>query len=81
MFLKARYVGDILVKYNIIEVQSEDLKKDVPVALRRYIINHVVEASRIKVHFNAWAAKVLKGHTRNNRRLYHVKGIIRGYRM
>ena len=41
----------------------------------------MVESSRIKGSFNAWAVKVLKGHNRSSRRLYHVNDIDRGYRL
>ena len=55
------------------EVLFEDLKKDVSVEILGYIINHVVEAYRRKVPFNAWVVNVLKGHNRDSRHLYHVK--------
>ena len=41
-FLKAGYVGETLREDNTMEVIFEDLKKDVPVELERYIRNHVV---------------------------------------
>ena len=61
------------------DVIFEHLKKDVLVELARYIRNHVVEASRRKGPFNAWAIKVLKGHIITIRCLYHVKEVVRGY--
>ena len=67
--MKARYVGETLEEYNIAEVRFEDLKKDGLVEPARYIRNHVVEASRRKGPFNAWAVKVLKDHTGAIRRL------------
>ena len=79
--MKARYVGKTLVKDNIVEVQFEDTKKDVPVEIARYIRNHVLEASREKGFFNAWGVKVLKGHTRAIRKLYRVRDIDRCYRL
>ena len=81
MFLEARYVGETLGEDNIMEVLFEDLKKDVLVELVRYTRNHVVEASRIKVPFNVWTVKVLKGHTRSIRNSYFVKGVDRFYRL
>ena len=63
------------------EVQFEGLKKDVPVELVRYIINHVVEASRRNFHFNARVVKVLKVHTKAIRHLYHVEDIDKVYRL
>ena len=63
------------------QVLFEYLKKDIQVELERYIRNHVVEVSSRKGNFNAWEVKVLKGHTRDIRRLYHVKDIDRGYMM
>ena len=41
----------------------------------------MAEEYRRKGTFNAWAVKVLKGHTRAIRRLYRVKDIDRGYRL
>ena len=81
MFLKSGCVGETLGEDNIMEVQFEYLKKYVPVELRRYIRNHVVEASRRKCPFNAWGVNVLKGHNRDIRRLYRVNDIDRGYRL
>ena len=80
-FLKASYVGDSLVEYNITEVWFEDLNKDVVVEQARYIKDHVLVASRRKGPFNAWAVKAIKGHTISIRRLYCVKEINRGYRL
>ena len=71
--MKSGYNGETLVEDNIMEFRFEDLKKDVPVELSRYIINHVVEASGRNILFNAWEANVLKGHTRATRRLYLVR--------
>ena len=81
LFLKARYIGETLGEDNIAKVKFEDLKKDVPVELARYIRNNVVEASRRKGPFNAWAVKVLKDHTRDIILFYCVKDIGRGYRL
>ena len=64
LLLKERNFCETLVEDNIKGVIFEDLNKDVPVELARYIRNHVVEASRRKVHFNAWALNFLKGNTR-----------------
>ena len=63
------------------EVRYEDLKKDVPFELQIYTRNHVVETSTRKGPFSDLAVKVLKGHTRAIRCLYHVKDINRGYRL
>ena len=41
--MKARYVGETLGEHEIMEVIFEDLKKDVPVELEKYIRNYVVE--------------------------------------
>ena len=41
----------------------------------------MVESSRIKGLFNAWAVKVLKGYTRAIGNLYHVRDVDRGYRL
>ena len=59
----------------------EDIKKDVPVQLAKYIINHVVEAYIRKVPFNSWMVKVIKGHNRAIRHLYCVKDSVRVYRL
>ena len=67
--LKARYIGMTLGEDNIMKVTFEDLNKDVPFEIVRYIRNYVVDSSRIKGPFNAWAVKVLKSHTRDIRRL------------
>ena len=64
LLLKERNFCGTLVEDNIKGVIFEDLNKDVPVELARYIRNHVVEASRRKGHFNAWALNFLKGNTR-----------------
>ena len=80
-FFNMRYVGETLGEDNIIEVHFEYLKKYAPVKLKRYIRNHVVEASRRKCPFNAWGVNVLKGHNRDIRRLYRVNDIDRGYRL
>ena len=79
--MKTNYVGDTLGEDNITEVRFEDLNKDAPVELSRYIRNNVMELSRRKGPLNAWAVKFLKGHTRAIRRLYHVREIDRGYSM
>ena len=81
LFPKYIYVGDNLEENNIIEVRFEDEINYVPVELARYIINYVLEASRRKGSFNDWAVNFLNGHTRDIRRLYHVKEIGRGYRL
>ena len=73
LFLKARYVVETLGEDNSMEVRFEDLNRDVPVEIARYIRNHVLEASRRNGTLNAWEVKVLKGHTRAIRRLYRVK--------
>ena len=67
--LNARYVGETLGEDNIMEVTLEDLNKDVPFEIVRYIRNYVVDSSRIKVPFNAWVVIILKSHTRAIRRL------------
>ena len=41
----------------------------------------MVEATSRKGPFNDWVVKVLKGHTRSIRHLYHVEDIGRGYRL
>ena len=51
------------------------------IELERYIRNHVVEASRSKVPFNAWVVKVIKSHTRDIRHSYHGNKIDRVYGM
>ena len=81
LFLKESYVVETLGEDNTVKVRFEDLEKDLPVELARYTLNCVLEASRRKVHFNAWAVKVLKGHIRAIRCLYCVKDIGRGYRL
>ena len=69
LLLRARYVGDTLGKDNIMEVTFEDLNMDVPFEIVIYIKKYVVETSRIKGPFIAWAVKVLKSHIRAIRRL------------
>ena len=39
----------------------------------------MLEASRRKGPFNAWAVKVLRGQTRASRHLYHVRDVDSGY--
>ena len=80
-FFKARYFGETLVEDDTMEVWFEYPKKDVPIELARYIRNHVVEAFRRKVPFNAWAFNVLKCHTRAIRRLYSYREIDMSYRL
>ena len=79
--MKAIYVCDNLGEDNTTEVWFEDPNKDVLVEISGYIIKYVTEASMRNVPFNAWADKVIKGHTRDIRLLYRVKGIGRGYRL
>ena len=81
LLLKARYVFETLVEDNITEVRFEDLKKDTPVELEIYIRNYVVYVFRINSNFNAWAVKIIKGHTRAIRFLYCVRYIDKGYRL
>ena len=81
LFFKVRYVGETLGEYNITEVRFEDLNKDAPVEISRYTRNHVIEVSKRKGPFDAWAVKVLKVHTRANMRLYNIRYIDRGYSM
>ena len=81
LLLKGRYVGETLGEDDIMEVLFEYLKKDIPVKIARYIRDHVVEASRIKVPLNSWMVKAIKCHTRSNRHLYRVKDIYRVYKL
>ena len=79
--MKAGYVGNNLGEDNITEVWFEDLKKDVPFKLARYIRNYVVEASGRKGPFNTWGFKVINGQNRSIRCMYPVRDIDWGYRL
>ena len=43
LFLKVRYVGDTLGKYNIKEVPFSTLKKDIPKEMEIYEFDYIVE--------------------------------------
>ena len=52
----------------IVDIPFGVLKKDEPAIVARYIKEHVVEGKR-QGHYNTWAKKTLKYHTRTIRRL------------
>ena len=45
LFLRVRYIGDTLGKYNIIDVPLITLKKDVPIELVIYVNSYIFESS------------------------------------
>ena len=79
--MEARYVGETLVEYIIMDIRFKDVNKDVPVELLRYIRNYVVEASGRKGPFNTWGFKVINGQNRSIRCMYPVRDIDWGYRL
>eukprot|EP00957_Ditylum_brightwellii_P113799 8676308-Ditylum_brightwellii.AAC.1 len=75
LILKVRYYSETLAKDSVEEIPCIILKKDEPVALEKYIKEHVVENSRRNGFYNTWAAKVLKMNTQVIKRLCDTKEI------
>ena len=69
LIFKTRYMGD--VDEAIVDIPFGVLKKDEPVIVAGYIKEHVVEDKR-QGHYNTWAKKTLKYHTRTIRRLHRL---------
>ena len=79
--MKSRCVGETMGEDNIVEVRFEEINKDIPIELWKYIRANAVEASRRKVPFNSWSIKVIKDNTRSIRCLYRVKSVDMVYRI
>lgn len=79
LILKVRY--NSIDEKDILDVPFNVLRQDVPLELAKYIENYVVKERRGKGYFTEWAAKMIQGHKKCIKRLYHSYNIGRTFRI
>eukprot|EP00957_Ditylum_brightwellii_P194129 14783863-Ditylum_brightwellii.AAC.2 len=77
--LKVQYYSKTLAEMDVAEVSYRILKNDEPVALARYIKEHVVEESGRNGFYNIWASKILKQNAHVIWRLHCIKETERNF--